>query len=164
MPSHHPNSALTAAPAFAPKGMSATGTPLNNAGPNTNTGTPTANNREMNNPPIRTFVGDDTAGGMCGGAVTTTLPVPRSERTTTTTAPPCNGLHSPWNPTNVVSVTLHCADLGITHFIDDRRDVLEAMQAFVPNLYLFGPQNSRHAADSRFVIVETWRDVERSIP
>ena len=59
---------------------------------------------------------------------------------------------------------LHCAELGITHFIDDRRDVLEAMQAFVPNLYLFGPQRSGHAADSRFIVVETWRVLERSIP
>jgi hypothetical protein len=59
---------------------------------------------------------------------------------------------------------LHCAELGITHFIDDRRDVLEAMQAVVPNLYLFGPQSSRHPADSRFIVVETWRDLQRSIP
>ena len=27
--------------------------------------------------------------------------------------------------------TLHCAEPGVTHFIDDRRDLLEAMQAFV---------------------------------
>lgn len=30
--------------------------------------------------------------------------------------------------------------LGITDFIDDRLDVLEAMRGVVPRLYLFGPQ------------------------
>lgn len=34
----------------------------------------------------------------------------------------------------------HCTRLGITHFIDDRVDVLEAMRGLVPHLFLFGPQ------------------------
>ena len=33
-----------------------------------------------------------------------------------------------------------CRRLGITHFIDDRVDVLSHMVGIVPNLYLFGEQ------------------------
>src|SRR5262249_1758008 len=50
---------------------------------------------------------------------------------------------------------VHCAELGITHFIDDRPDVLEAMRGLVPNLYLFGPQR-RQESDNLFVHVGTW--------
>ncbi len=31
-----------------------------------------------------------------------------------------------------------CARLGITHFVDDRLDVLTPMRGTVPHLYLFG--------------------------
>ncbi|MGI8335383.1 hypothetical protein ACRYCC_36005 [Actinomadura scrupuli] len=34
----------------------------------------------------------------------------------------------------------HCAELGITHMIDDRLDVHRALRGLVPYLYLFGPQ------------------------
>lgn len=34
----------------------------------------------------------------------------------------------------------HCADLGITHFIDDRLDVLQHLNGIVAHRYLFGPQ------------------------
>ncbi|MDH3741826.1 MAG: hypothetical protein OER56_09535 [Hyphomicrobiales bacterium] len=34
----------------------------------------------------------------------------------------------------------HCSQLKITHFIDDRLDVLEHLRGIVPNLYLFGEQ------------------------
>jgi hypothetical protein len=34
----------------------------------------------------------------------------------------------------------HCRDLGITHFIDDRDDVLRHLESVVANRYLFGPQ------------------------
>ncbi|WP_327149296.1 hypothetical protein [Nocardia sp. NBC_01329] len=33
---------------------------------------------------------------------------------------------------------LHCADLGITHMIDDRLEVHEALRSSVPHLFLFG--------------------------
>jgi hypothetical protein len=36
----------------------------------------------------------------------------------------------------------HCRELGITHFIDDRPDVLRHLESIVPNRYLFGPQKS----------------------
>ena len=34
----------------------------------------------------------------------------------------------------------HCRELGLTHFIDDRTDVLHHLEGIVPNLFLFGPQ------------------------
>ncbi|MEV5825335.1 hypothetical protein AB0L25_07160 [Spirillospora sp. NPDC052242] len=53
---------------------------------------------------------------------------------------------------------LHCAELGITHMIDDRLDVHRALRGTVPHLYLFGPQETvpewvRH--------VPTWADARR---
>jgi hypothetical protein len=35
---------------------------------------------------------------------------------------------------------IHCADLGITHFVDDKLDVHRALRDVVPHRYLFGPQ------------------------
>jgi hypothetical protein len=35
---------------------------------------------------------------------------------------------------------IHCAELGITHFVDDRPDVHVALRGVVPNRYLFGPR------------------------
>jgi hypothetical protein len=51
----------------------------------------------------------------------------------------------------------HCAALGITHFIDDRTDVLEAMRGVVPNRYLFGPQH--RPAPSGLTPAASWRRV-----
>lgn len=54
---------------------------------------------------------------------------------------------------------LHCRELRITHFIDDRVDVLEAMIGVVPHLYLFGeqPGSGFHAYQQ----VRGWPDVAR---
>jgi len=35
---------------------------------------------------------------------------------------------------------LHALELGLTHFVDDRLDVLDALRGAVPRLYLFGAQ------------------------
>jgi hypothetical protein len=35
---------------------------------------------------------------------------------------------------------IHCAELGITHFVDDKPDVHAALAGVVPHRYLFGPQ------------------------
>jgi hypothetical protein len=37
---------------------------------------------------------------------------------------------------------VHCAELGITHFIDDKPDVHQALTGVVPHRYLFGPQRT----------------------
>jgi hypothetical protein len=39
----------------------------------------------------------------------------------------------------------HCAALGITHFIDDRSDVLEHLDDVVQHRFLFGPQRKPQA-------------------
>ncbi|XVV17080.1 hypothetical protein ACQP2X_22690 [Actinoplanes sp. CA-131856] len=35
---------------------------------------------------------------------------------------------------------IHCAELGVTHFIDDKLDVHQALRGVVEHRYLFGPQ------------------------
>lgn len=35
----------------------------------------------------------------------------------------------------------HARELGLTHFVDDRADVLAHLQGIVPHRYLFGPQD-----------------------
>jgi hypothetical protein len=56
---------------------------------------------------------------------------------------------------------VHCAELGITHFIDDRPDVHEALAGVVAHRYLFGPQ--RDPAPRGVVRTLTWQDVERAV-
>jgi hypothetical protein len=53
---------------------------------------------------------------------------------------------------------IHCAELGITHMIDDRLDVHRAIRHLVPNRYLFGPQ-AEPAPDWVNPIL-TWYDLE----
>jgi hypothetical protein len=53
-----------------------------------------------------------------------------------------------------------CARLGVTCFVDDRRDVLAAMVGVVPSLLLFG---ARAAAGADFVVVPDWEEAERTI-
>lgn len=52
----------------------------------------------------------------------------------------------------------HCAELGITHMVDDRLDVHHALRGPVPNLYLFGPQPSTPPDWVRHV--RTWAELD----
>jgi hypothetical protein len=52
----------------------------------------------------------------------------------------------------------HCRELAITHFIDDRPDVLEHLEGVVRNRYLFGPQRKPHFM-AGVVAVPTWEGV-----
>lgn len=45
----------------------------------------------------------------------------------------------------------HAINLGLTHFIDDRADVLEALVGAVPHLYLFGAQRAATPAYAKHV-------------
>jgi hypothetical protein len=55
----------------------------------------------------------------------------------------------------------HCAELGITHMVDDRLDVHHALRGLVPNLYLFGPQP---APPPNWVRpVRTWAELDEAI-
>lgn len=49
----------------------------------------------------------------------------------------------------------HCRELEITHFIDDRTDVLQHLKGIVPKRYLFGPQR-KPVTDSGLVLLPTW--------
>lgn len=51
----------------------------------------------------------------------------------------------------------HCVELGLSHFIDDRQDVLQHMQGLVPNRFLFGPQHNP-VADKGLTRLATWAD------
>jgi len=56
---------------------------------------------------------------------------------------------------------VHCRELGLTHFIDDCTDVLDAMASVVPNRFLFGPQRAQ--ARPGMQPVATWMDVAREL-
>ena len=49
-----------------------------------------------------------------------------------------------------------CRDLGLTHFIDDRADVLEHLEPVVPHRYLFGPQPPEFTVPEGVVPVVSW--------
>lgn len=51
----------------------------------------------------------------------------------------------------------HCSKLRITHFIDDRRDVLECLNGVVQHRYLFGPQQ-KQGTPRGVVAVPAWSD------
>ncbi|MBF6214697.1 hypothetical protein IU433_25695 [Nocardia puris] len=55
----------------------------------------------------------------------------------------------------------HCAELGITHMIDDRLDVHRALRGLVPHLYLFGVQPE--PAPDWVEHVATWPAVETAV-
>ncbi|HVT87619.1 MAG TPA: hypothetical protein VHD56_02100 [Tepidisphaeraceae bacterium] len=58
---------------------------------------------------------------------------------------------------------IYCRELGITHFIDDREDVLKPMIGIVPNLYLFGPQRDGLESNESFAKVLNWGEVAKSL-
>ncbi|TCO64654.1 hypothetical protein [Actinocrispum wychmicini] len=80
--------------------------------------------------------------------------------------------HDFWNKTGILRANtrfcreraekaVHCKRLGITHFIDDRRDVLGHMRDVVEHRYLFGPQKT--PAPDWVVATPTWADVQSLI-
>jgi hypothetical protein len=57
----------------------------------------------------------------------------------------------------------HCRQLKITHFIDDRLDVLEAIRDDVPHLYLFGEQPRLEEIPSWTVHVADWEKATNAV-
>ncbi|MET7767787.1 hypothetical protein [Nocardia sp. NPDC005366] len=55
----------------------------------------------------------------------------------------------------------HCAELSITHMIDDRIDVHHALRGLVPHLYLFGAQSG--PAPEWVSHTVTWSEVEAAV-
>lgn len=57
---------------------------------------------------------------------------------------------------------VHCAELAITHFVDDRLDVLVALADLVPHRYLFGA-HSGSPLPPGIEHTPTWADAEAAI-
>ena len=57
---------------------------------------------------------------------------------------------------------IHCAELGITHFVDDKPDVHVALAGVVRHRYLFGPQSSARVPDG-VIAAADWASVERLV-
>lgn len=55
----------------------------------------------------------------------------------------------------------HCRELGITHFVDDRDDVLRHLEGIVEHRFLFGPQPN--PPSPHVVQVATWHAVHGAI-
>ncbi|MQY23227.1 hypothetical protein [Nocardia macrotermitis] len=56
---------------------------------------------------------------------------------------------------------IHCAELGITHMIDDRIDVHIALRGSVPHLFWFGAQTA--PPPDWVCATRTWLDVEAAV-
>jgi hypothetical protein len=54
-----------------------------------------------------------------------------------------------------------CAELGITHFLDDRSDVLEAMEGIVRHRFMFASRGSAPPAGTS--LANDWREAEAQI-
>ncbi len=55
----------------------------------------------------------------------------------------------------------HAVDLGLTHFVDDRADVLRHLVGIVDHLCLFGPQKPRSTTPPWATATLTWDEVAR---
>ncbi len=55
------------------------------------------------------------------------------------------------------------AELGLTHFVDDRVDVHTALRGVVPHRYLFGGHEEAPAGDPDLLATPTWADAERAV-
>ncbi len=56
---------------------------------------------------------------------------------------------------------IHCRQNRLTHFIDDRTDVLGHLEGVVEHRYLFGPQRPGTVVPAAVVPVHDWRAVGR---
>jgi len=57
----------------------------------------------------------------------------------------------------------HCRELAITHFVDDRLDVLEHLRGLVPHLFLYGVQPPSTARPAWLTPVANWPAVLRAL-
>jgi hypothetical protein len=58
---------------------------------------------------------------------------------------------------------IHARQLGLTHFVDDRLDVLRHLPEVTPNLYLFGVQKPGTAAPEWVTPVADWAAVRAAL-
>jgi hypothetical protein len=57
----------------------------------------------------------------------------------------------------------HTLTLELTHFIDDRFDVLRLLEGIVPHRFLFGPQRRPYASGPTLTQVRDWRALLHAI-
>jgi hypothetical protein len=57
----------------------------------------------------------------------------------------------------------HALALELTHFIDDRFDVLEHLEGIVPHRFLFGSQRRRHPSGPTLTHVRDWRSLLHAV-
>lgn len=57
----------------------------------------------------------------------------------------------------------HCRELGITHFIDDRLDVLGHLDGVVRHRFLFGPQKDGISPAADIVRLPSWDSAKRHL-
>lgn len=57
----------------------------------------------------------------------------------------------------------HALALGLTHFIDDRFDVLRHLEGIVPHRFLFGPQRRPYTCGPTLTHVRDWRALLHAI-
>ena len=50
---------------------------------------------------------------------------------------------------------------GVTHYVDDRIDIIRSMKGIVPNLFLFAPEIKATVTQGGFHIVPSWPKLER---
>nr|WP_145546509.1 hypothetical protein [Variovorax boronicumulans] len=56
----------------------------------------------------------------------------------------------------------HCREIGVTHFIDDRQDVLCHLDGVVPHRFLFGPQK-QPAVEKGVKWLKTWAEASARV-
>jgi hypothetical protein len=56
-----------------------------------------------------------------------------------------------------------CAELGITHFVDDRIQIMQILRGTVSNLYLFGDKWQNRSAKRWTTLVEDWAEAYQEI-
>lgn len=52
---------------------------------------------------------------------------------------------------------------GLTHFVDDKAEVLKHMEGIVPFRYLFGPQRDKEQDTDGMIVVENWEEALKAI-
>ncbi|MCB1607035.1 MAG: hypothetical protein KDI71_08695 [Xanthomonadales bacterium] len=58
---------------------------------------------------------------------------------------------------------IHCRELGLTHFVDDRQDVLGYLAGVVQHRYLFGPQRRGQQTPRGLTPCLTWAQTRATI-
>jgi len=58
---------------------------------------------------------------------------------------------------------IHCRQLRLTHFVDDRLDVLRHLRGITPNRYLFGHQKPRVVVPGWVTPVLDWSEVRAAL-